>query len=118
MFQTFSARKSRSIASEIAVRNSRLSQGALSVLFAPHGFSVEVEEHILSLTDTSPAAYLDGESRDHPMAVAGLAVLEGLGQADLLRDRLLQILVAGNEDPAGFRTTSRYVIATARRETG
>ena len=71
----------------------------------------------MSFTDTSPAAYLDGESRDHPMAVAGLAVLEGLGQAEVLRDRLLQILVAGNEDPAGFRTTSRYVVAKARRAT-
>jgi SAM-dependent methyltransferase len=88
---------------------------ALSALLAPHGFSVEVEEHSLSFTDTSPAAYLDGESRDHPMAVAGLAVLEGLGQAEALRERLLQILIAGNEDPAGFRTTSRYIVAKARR---
>ena len=91
---------------------------ALSDLLAPHGFTVEVEEHSLSFTDTSPAAYLDGESRDHPMAVAGLAVLEGLGQAEVLRERLLQILIAGNEDPAGFRTTSRYVVATARRAAG
>ena len=90
---------------------------ALSDLLAPHGFTVEVKEHSLSFTDTSPAAYLDGESRDHPMAVAGLGVLEPLGQADALRERLLQILVAGNEDPAAFRTTSRYVIAEARRNT-
>ena len=88
---------------------------ALSVLLAPHGFKVEVEEHRLSFTGTSPAAYLDGESRDHPMAVAGLAVLEGLGRAEVLRERLLQVLVAGNEDPTGFRTTSQYVIATAQR---
>ena len=91
---------------------------ALSDLLVPHGFTVEVEEHDLSFTDTSPSAYLDGESQDHPMAVAGLAVLEGLGQADVLRERLLQILVAGNEDPAGFRTTSQYIVATARRATG
>jgi SAM-dependent methyltransferase len=91
---------------------------ALSALLMPHGFAVEVEEHTLSLTDTSPAAYLDGESRDHPMAVAGLAVLEGVGQTEVLRDRLLQILIAGNEDPAGFRTTSRYIVAKARRATG
>jgi SAM-dependent methyltransferase len=90
---------------------------ALSALLAPHGFTVDVEEHSLSFTDISPAAYLGGESRDHPMAVAGLAVLEGLGQAEVLRDRLLPILVAGNEDPAGFRITSRYVVARARRET-
>jgi len=91
---------------------------ALSALLAPHGFAFEVEEHSLSFTGTSPAAYLEGESRNHPMAVAGLAVLERLGQPEVLRDRLLQILVAGNEDPEGFRMTSRYVVATATREAG
>ena len=52
------------------------------------------------------------------MAVAGIALLERQGRAEVLRERLLQILVAGNEDPAAFRTTSRYVVATARRTTG
>jgi SAM-dependent methyltransferase len=91
---------------------------ALSALLAPHGFTVEVEQHSLSITDTSPAAYLDGESREHPMAVAGLAVLEGVGQAEAVRGRLLQILETGNEEPAGFQVTSRYVVATARRQAG
>ena len=89
---------------------------ALTDLLGPHGFAVELEEHRLSFTATSPAAYLDRELRDHPMALASLAVLEELGEAQALRDRLLQILVAGNEDPVGFRTTSRYIVATARRE--
>ena len=89
---------------------------ALSGLLGPHGYAVDVEEHRLSFTAISPAAHLDLQSRDHPMAVAGLAVLEELGQAQALRDRLHQMLVAGNEDPAGFRTTSRYIVATARRE--
>ena len=88
---------------------------ALSALLAPHGFTVEVEEHSLSFTDTSPAAYVDGESRDHPLAVAGLAVLEAVGQGEAVRDRLLRIVEAGNERPAGFEVTSRYVVATARR---
>src|SRR5262245_1533027 len=35
-----------------------------------------------------------------------------LGQAEALRDRLLQMPVAGKEDPAGFRITSR--LATIR----
>lgn len=89
---------------------------ALSALLAPHGFTVDVEQHSLSFSDTSPSAYLDGESREHPMAVAGLAVLERLGQADALRARLLQILEDGNEDRAGFQITSRYVVATAQRD--
>jgi SAM-dependent methyltransferase len=91
---------------------------ALSDLLAPHGFAVEIEEHSLSFIANSPTAYLDGESRDHPLAVAGLGVLQALGQAEVVRERLLQILVAGNEDPVGFRTTSRYIVAKARRTTG
>lgn len=91
---------------------------SLSALLAPHGFAVEVEEHSVSIADTSPAAYLDGESREHPMAVAGLAVLDSVGEAEAVRARLLHILQAGNEDAAGFRVTSRYVVATARRQGG
>jgi SAM-dependent methyltransferase len=89
---------------------------SLCALLAPHGFNVEAEQHSLSITDTSPAVYLDGEARDHPMAVAGLAILERLGQTEAIRSRLLQILEQGNEEPAGFQITSRYVVATARRE--
>ncbi len=89
-----------------------------SALLAPYDFTVEVEQHSVSFVDTSPSAYLDGELREHPMAVAGLAVLERLSQVEALRVRLLQILEAGNEDPAGFQITSRYVVATAQRGTG
>jgi SAM-dependent methyltransferase len=88
---------------------------ALTALLAPHGFSVEVQEHSLSFTDTSPAARFEEESQNHPMAVAGLAVLEGVGQAEAFRRRGLQILEAGNEDPAGFKITSRYVVARCQR---
>src|SRR6266542_462303 len=52
----------------------------------------------------------------HPLAVAGLSVLGPLGRAQALRARLLAILENGNEDPGRFRVTSRYVIATARRD--
>jgi hypothetical protein len=93
-------------------------RAALSALLAPYGFSVEVEHHTMAFADTSAADYLDGESRDHPMAIALLAVLESLGQAEAVRGRLLQILEAGNEDRAGFRMTSRYVVAMCRREIG
>jgi hypothetical protein len=42
-------------------------------------------------------------------------VLEARGELEALRQRLLAIFEAGNEDPHAFRTTRRYVIATARR---
>jgi SAM-dependent methyltransferase len=88
---------------------------SLSALLAPHGFRVTAEEHRLAFTAASPGEFLDRESRDHPLAVAGLAVLERMGRAPALRDRMLEILQNGNEDPDGFRVTSRYIIATARR---
>jgi hypothetical protein len=48
----------------------------------------------------------------HPLAVAGRALLEPRGGYNAVRDRMVAILEAGNEDPAAFRITSRYVIAT------
>jgi SAM-dependent methyltransferase len=88
---------------------------ALGALLARHGFSVELEAHELSFTDTSATTYLDGEFRNHPMAVAGFAVLESLGQAEGVRGRLLEILEEGNENPAAFQISSPYVVATCRR---
>jgi uncharacterized ferredoxin-like protein len=68
--------------------------------------------------DHAPSArqFLDQETKNHPQAVAGLSVLEPLGRAQALRARLLGILENGNEDPGRFRVTSRYVVATARRD--
>lgn len=88
---------------------------ALAGLLGPHGFAVELEEHRLAFTGPSAAAYLDEEFSDHPLSVAGRAVLEPRGEAEALRARMLAILTAANEDPAAFRVTSRYVVATARR---
>jgi SAM-dependent methyltransferase len=87
----------------------------LGALFAPHGFEVSLEEQQIAFTGSSPADYLDSEMSDHPLAVSGRAVLERHGEDEALRARLLEVLEAGNEDPEAFRTTSRYVIATAKR---
>ena len=88
---------------------------ALLNLLAPHDFSVEVKHHALAFTAPSAREFLDDQLQNHPMAVAGLSVLEQLGQAEALRTRLLAILQNGNEDAGKFRITSRYVVATARR---
>jgi hypothetical protein len=63
----------------------------------------------------SPRDYVNTESANHPLAVAGRAVLEPRGEAEALRGRMLSIYEAANEVPDGFRVTSRYVVATARR---
>jgi len=91
---------------------------ALARLFGTHGFGVELEEHSLTFNAASVDEYLEAESRSHPMAVTGMAVLEQLGQAEALRERLRHILTEGNEDPDAFRATSRYVVAILARHGG
>jgi SAM-dependent methyltransferase len=90
-------------------------RSALCELFAPYGFEVAVEEQRLSFTANSTREYLNAESANHPLAVAGRAILEPRGEADALRDRMLATYEAANEDPEGFRVTSRYIVAAARR---
>lgn len=92
--------------------------GALDQLLAPHGFSITVKEHSLSFTAASPHEYLDGEGANHPLAVAGRHVLEQHGTADAVYTELLAILEAANEDPTGFRVTSRFITAQAWRGDG
>jgi SAM-dependent methyltransferase len=89
---------------------------ALLNLLAPHGFSVEIKHHALAFAASSAQQFLADQAHNHPMAVAGLSILEQLGQAQALRTRLLQILETGNEDTGKFRVTSRYIVATARRQ--
>ena len=89
---------------------------ALQDLLGPHGFTVSVEEHRLAFTGSSAREYLDADSANHPLAVSARAVLEPLGAAAGVHRRMLEIYEAANEDPAAFRITSRYVIATAARE--
>ena len=87
---------------------------ALAELFAPHGLAVSLAEERIGFTARSPADYLDQQA-DHPLAVAGQAVLAPRGESQPLRERMLAIYEASNEDPSAFRVTSTYVVATARR---
>jgi SAM-dependent methyltransferase len=90
---------------------------ALNELFAPHGFSLTTKEHSLSFTAASPRDFLDREA-SHPLVVAGRQVLERQGTAEETYTELLALLEAGNEDPSGFRVTSRYITAAASRGSG
>ncbi len=91
-------------------------QGALASLFGPHGFSVTVAQDEVAITASSPREYMEIQRRDHPMSVAGQAVLESRGDGEALAERALAILEAANEDPGAFRVTSQYVVATAVRD--
>jgi SAM-dependent methyltransferase len=90
-------------------------QSALASLFGPHGFSVKVEQDQVAITAPSARDYLEVQGRDHPMSVAGQALLKSRGEGEALRERALGILDAANEDPNSFKVTSRYVVATAVR---
>jgi SAM-dependent methyltransferase len=91
-------------------------QAALTSVFAPHGFSIDLSEQQLAFTAASPQQFLDTELRVHPAWIAARATLEPRGEMQAVRDRALEIFEAANEDPAGFRVTSSYVVATAHRE--
>lgn len=43
------------------------------------------------------------------------ALLQPRGEVQALREQMLAIHEEANEDPNGFRVTSRHVVATARR---
>jgi SAM-dependent methyltransferase len=88
---------------------------ALAGLLGAYGFEVELDEHRHAFAADSARAYLESEFASHPLWVAGRAILEPRGAAEDLRARALAILEAGNEDPAAFRVTSRYVVARAVR---
>ncbi len=90
---------------------------ALAGLFGPLGFSVTTTEHEISFSAPSAREHVDADLRDHPLAAASRAVLEPRGELDSVRERMIEVLEAGNEDEGGgFRVTSRYVVAEARPE--
>jgi SAM-dependent methyltransferase len=91
-------------------------RAALTSAFAPHGFSIDLSEEQLAFTAASPQEFVETELRVNPGWLAARAVLEPRREMQAVRDRALEIFEAANEDPAGFRVTSRYVVATARRE--
>jgi SAM-dependent methyltransferase len=90
-------------------------RAVLTSMFAALGFSIDLAEAQLAFTAASPAQFLDAELRFHPGWIAARAILEPRGGLQPVRERALEILETANEDPAGFRVTSHYVVTTAHR---
>ncbi len=82
----------------------------LEGLFAPARVSVRAEG--LAFIGPSARAWATDQFADHPGWAAARAVLEPAGRWEDLTARAIEILEAANEDPAAFRTTSGYLIAT------
>ena len=87
---------------------------ALAELFGSHGFSISMEEQTIAFEAGSAREFAEGEFEFHPMWVR---IREKLGppRAAEVRDRGLAIYEQANEDPSGFRVTSRYVVAILTR---
>ena len=85
-------------------------------MFGPLGFTIDRYEERLAFTADSPEEFVESEFRDHPLWVAGRAALEPRGEMQALRDQALHIFEAANEEPDGFRVTSRYVVTMLDRE--
>lgn len=68
---------------------------------------VGIERHVLPFTGTSPEAWWDEQVEHHPMWMAGGEPVVAL------RDQALEVLHAGNADPAALRLDSPYVVVTA-----
>jgi SAM-dependent methyltransferase len=83
-------------------------------LWEPHGFAVSVTGEALALEAPSVDAYMEIQFDHHPASVAGRARMGAAEQA-ALRAECRRILEEGNEDPAGFRVSSRYAMVTATR---
>lgn len=86
---------------------------ALTGLFAPYGFEVQVEQRQLAFVGSSPAAYAEQQLDHHPPWVEARELLEPAGRWPDACARVTAAYEAANEDPAAFRVTSRYVVATA-----
>lgn len=84
-------------------------------LLGPLGFAVDVQERTLAFGGASARDFAEGEFADHPMWVGSRNLLEPRGDWPALRDRAVERFEAANEDPDGFRVTSRYALVSARR---
>jgi SAM-dependent methyltransferase len=87
----------------------------VTALAARHGLTVEATQRSIVFADSSVDDYLDREIREHPMAVSARVALEPTGRFDGVRREAHAVLAEGNEDPAAFRITSRYVIIAMSR---
>jgi SAM-dependent methyltransferase len=82
-------------------------------LFADRGVDVSFEEHGLPFRAESATAWFDDQERHHPVWRLGRGQLGA--RWDVLRERSIAILEAGNETPGAFLTTSRYELVTLEK---
>lgn len=88
----------------------------VSALFARHAMTMSMQgPHQLIVGAGSAEEFLEAELANHPLAVSGLAALESRGFATGAKEHLLHVVKEQNEDDTAFRSTSRYVVLLACR---
>lgn len=88
--------------------------GEIRAAFAEHDAVVEIEEHELAFTSTSPDDWFTEQERHHPMwREAKRALADRPEEWARLRERSISTLVEKNESPSGLRVTSRYLLIHA-----
>lgn len=80
-----------------------------------HGATVRFHEGELPFYARSPEEFLTRHLTHHPMSMVMNPALEAAGTMERVRQEALQVLTGGNENPDGFRVTSRYRILEVRR---
>jgi SAM-dependent methyltransferase len=89
-------------------------EATVRALFAPHRVRLGFTPAAIAFTAASPEAYAEEQSDHHPLWLDARATIGEAAYA-ALQERLIAIFRAGNEDPAAFRVTSRYLITTIVR---
>ncbi len=85
-------------------------------LFTSRGATVSIEEDTLSFEAASPEAWFEEQAQHHPIWRRGRDLFaDAPSKWERTRERSVEALRAGNEDPARFRTTSRYLVIVATR---
>ncbi|HYN99992.1 MAG TPA: class I SAM-dependent methyltransferase [Actinomycetota bacterium] len=90
-------------------------EAAVRQLADRNSVTVKFHEGALEFSDDSPEAFLKRNQENHPMSVATRPLLEKAGTFNAVYEESLQVLNAGNEDPAAFKVTSRYRVVEIRR---
>lgn len=87
-------------------------------LFESRGAKVTVEERTLTFSSTSPEAWFEEQETHHPIWRGIMRTLSTTHPDEWrrVRERSVDALRSGNEDPTGFRTTSTYLLVTVTAE--
>jgi SAM-dependent methyltransferase len=90
-------------------------QESVAALLSPYGFAVDYREHELAFTADSPSAFVESELAEHPMwELTRRRVGTDWDEGDV-RERLVAVFEAANEDPASYKVSSPYAVLVANR---